>query len=96
MRQPKLLHLAVALAAIVASSLIYPAALQADRCGMWAYDIKYWDAPDANGNCPIGHHNLVGYFEVMCNGTVIQWGTTGSCEWEMTYYEYCGDCQQEY
>ena len=94
MRQPKLVNLAVAVAILIASSMLYPTALRADLCDTWAYYIEYWDAPDANGNCPIGHYNLVGYFEVMCNGTVIQWGTTGSCDRVTTYYEYCGDCEQ--
>jgi hypothetical protein len=95
MRQPRLFNLAVALAIVIASSMLYPTALQADLCDTWAYDTQYWDLVDANGNCPIGHVNLVGYFEVMCNGTVIQWGTTtGVCERETTYHEYCGDCER--
>ena len=93
MRQPKLVNLAVALVILIGSSMVFPTALQADMCDTWAFYTEYWDVPDTNGNCPLGHVNLVGYYELECTGNVIQWGTTGSCDHVTTYYEYCGDCQ---
>ena len=93
MRQARLVNLAVVLAIVVASSVLAPTELQA-LCDTWDYSIEYWDYPDANGNCPVGHVNLVGYYERLCNGNIIQWGIQGGCDPVLTYWEYCGDCEQ--
>jgi hypothetical protein len=94
MRHSRWVNLTVAIMILVGSSLLYPAAAQSPMCGMFAHDFLYWDQPDANGNCPIGYVNLVGERAIDCDGNVIQWGTTASCEVERSYW-YCGDCQIE-
>lgn len=90
MRSSRLLHLAVAVAILAGSFVLYPAAVKADMCGSSGYDFIYWAPPDINGNVPIDPN---GEIWLDCDGNYGQWGVLeGNVE---QHWTYCGDCVQQ-